>query len=101
MILAGEFHQFGDFADFVAGVVAGTEARAADVHGVGAVQDRLTGDGHIAGRAEQFQVVLGQGHSFFSQAVTVSRALYLRNGRPAPVCRFRCIESAGTALKFP
>ncbi|MNK66412.1 hypothetical protein D3C87_857300 [compost metagenome] len=76
VILAGEFHQLGDFADFVAGVVARAEARAADVHGVGAVQDRLTGDGDIAGRAEQFQVMLGQGHSFFSQAVTVRRAFY-------------------------
>jgi hypothetical protein len=60
--------------------VARAEARAADVHGVSAVQDRLAGDGDIAGRAEQFQMMLGQGHSFFSQAVTVRRALYLRNG---------------------
>jgi hypothetical protein len=34
------------------------------------MQDGLAGNGDIAGRAEQFQVMLGQGHSFFSQAVT-------------------------------
>jgi hypothetical protein len=32
------------------------------------VQDSLARDGDIAGRAEQFQMMLGQGHSFFSQA---------------------------------
>ena len=71
VITAGKFHQFGDFTHFVAGVVARPEARATDVHGVGAVQDGFTGDGHVTGGAEQFQVMLGQGHSFFSQAVTV------------------------------
>jgi len=70
VVTAGKLDQFGDFADFVAGVVACAEARAADVHGVSAMQDGLAGNGDIAGRAEQFQVMLGQGHSFFSQAVT-------------------------------
>lgn len=65
MIFAGELHQLGDLAHFVAGVMAGAEAWATNVHGVGAVQDRLAGNGHVAGRAEQFQMMLGQGHSFF------------------------------------
>ncbi|CEL29012.1 hypothetical protein SRM1_02360 [Pseudomonas fluorescens] len=65
MIFAGEFHQLSDLAHFVAGVMAGAEAWATNVHGVGAVQDRLAGNGHVAGRAEQFQMMLGQGHSFF------------------------------------
>ncbi|MCY1450785.1 hypothetical protein D9M71_676170 [compost metagenome] len=55
----GELHQLSDIAHLVAGVVAGAEAWATEVHGVGAMQDGLTGDGHIAGGAEQFQVMLG------------------------------------------
>jgi hypothetical protein len=51
--------------------VARAEARAADIHGVGAVQDGLAGDGDIAGRAEQFQVMLGHGHIFLVRLVTV------------------------------
>ncbi|MNZ39189.1 hypothetical protein D3C78_566780 [compost metagenome] len=68
VVTTGEFHQFSDIAHFVAGVVAGAEARATDVDGIGAMQDGLAGDGDIAGRAEQFQVMFGQRHSFFSQA---------------------------------
>ncbi|MCY1447915.1 hypothetical protein D9M71_645570 [compost metagenome] len=59
MVATGEFHQLGDFADLVAGIVAGTKARATDVHGVGAMQNSLAGDAHVAGGAEQFQVMLG------------------------------------------
>jgi hypothetical protein len=66
--------------------VARAEARAADIHGVGAMQDGLAGNGDIASRAEQFQVMLGQGHSFFSQAVT-------GKGRILPVKR-----AAGTCV---
>ncbi len=42
----------------VAAAVARTEARAADIDGISSVQDRFTGDGHVTGRAEQFQVIL-------------------------------------------
>ena len=42
--------------------VARAKAWAADVDGVSAVQDRFTGDGHVTGRAEQFQVILWKGH---------------------------------------
>ncbi|MNS43764.1 hypothetical protein D3C72_761840 [compost metagenome] len=62
MVAMGELDQFGDIADFVAGVMARAEARAADIDGVSAVQDRFTGDGHVTGRAEQFQVILWKGH---------------------------------------
>ncbi|MCY1267961.1 hypothetical protein D9M70_164040 [compost metagenome] len=54
MEAVGELHQPGDFRHFVAGVVAGAEARAADVHGIGAMQDGLAGDIDVAGGAEQF-----------------------------------------------
>ncbi|KPW80335.1 hypothetical protein ALO76_102470 [Pseudomonas syringae pv. coriandricola] len=59
VVAVGEFHQFGDIADLVAGVVSRTKTRPADVNRVGAMQDGFTGDGHVPGRAEQFQVVLG------------------------------------------
>ncbi|MNV38611.1 hypothetical protein D3C71_1301720 [compost metagenome] len=62
MVAMGELDQLGDIADFVAGVMARAEARAADIDGVSAVQDRFTGDGHVTGRAEQFQVILWKGH---------------------------------------
>ncbi|MNJ04145.1 hypothetical protein D3C73_1647620 [compost metagenome] len=35
------------------------------------MQDGLASDGHIAGRAEQFQVMFGQGHIFLVRLVTV------------------------------
>ncbi|MNO57768.1 hypothetical protein D3C76_483110 [compost metagenome] len=59
VVAPGELHQLGDFTHLIAGVVAGAEAWAADIHGVGAMQDRFAGDGHVAGGAEQFQVMLG------------------------------------------
>ncbi|RMS01327.1 hypothetical protein ALP75_204133 [Pseudomonas syringae pv. actinidiae] len=59
MVAMGEFHQLGDIADLVAGVMSRTKASPADVHRVGAMQDGFAGDGHVPGRAEQFQVVLG------------------------------------------
>ncbi len=68
VVTTGEFDQLSDIAHVVARVVARAEARAANVDGVGAMQDGLARDGDIAGGAEQFQVMLGQGHSFFSQA---------------------------------
>jgi hypothetical protein len=49
------------------------------------MQDGLAGNGDIASRAEQFQVMLGQGHSFFSQAVTV-KARILPVKRAAGTC---------------
>jgi hypothetical protein len=55
----GKLHQLGDIAHFVAGIVAGAEAWAAQVHGVGAMQNGLAGDGYVAGGAEQFEVMLG------------------------------------------
>ncbi|MNL01221.1 hypothetical protein D3C87_1216840 [compost metagenome] len=73
VVTMGELDQLGDIADFVAGVVAGAEARAAEVHGVGAMQDGLAGDGDIAGRAEQFQVMFGQGHNIFLVRLSRSR----------------------------
>ncbi|MNH23730.1 hypothetical protein D3C79_836400 [compost metagenome] len=75
VVATGEFHQLGDIADFVAGVMAGAKARAAEVHGVGAMQDGLAGDGDIAGGAEQFQVMLGQGHVFLVRLSRSRRAL--------------------------
>jgi hypothetical protein len=39
------------------------------------MQDSLAGDGNIAGRAEQFQVVFGQGHVFLVWVITVRPAL--------------------------
>ncbi len=62
MVATGELDQFGDLADFIAGVVARAEARAADVDGVSAVQDRLASNCDVTGRAEQFQVILWKGH---------------------------------------
>jgi hypothetical protein len=59
MVATGEFHQLGDIAHLIAGVVARAEARATDVHGVSAMQDGLAGDGYVAGGAEQFKVMLG------------------------------------------
>ncbi|MND98351.1 hypothetical protein D3C80_906990 [compost metagenome] len=59
MVAPGKLHQLSDFAHLVTGIVARAEAWATDVHSVGAMQDGLTGDGHIAGGAEQFQVMLG------------------------------------------
>ena len=46
----GEFHQLGNLRHAVAGVVARAEAGAADVYGVGAMQDGFPGDRGIAGR---------------------------------------------------
>jgi hypothetical protein len=48
----------GDIAHFVAGVVAGAEARATDVDGIGAMQDGLASDGDIAGKDIIFLVRL-------------------------------------------
>ncbi|MET3717920.1 hypothetical protein ABMD26_004168 [Pseudomonas sp. PvP001] len=64
VIAASEGHQLGDVAQLVAGVVTRAEAGPADVDGVGAMQDGLAGDGNVACGAEQFEVVLGQGHVF-------------------------------------
>ena len=47
----GERHQFSNIAQAVAGVMAGTEARPANVDGVSAVKDRFTGNGGVTGRA--------------------------------------------------
>ena len=60
----GKLHQLGNVRHAVAGVVPRTEARAADVHGIRAMQDGLFGNGGIARGAQQFEVVLGQGHGF-------------------------------------
>ena len=68
MVAAGELHQLGDLADLVAGIVPRTKARPADVDGIGPMQDGLPGDTDIAGRAEQFQMVLGQGHGGSSRS---------------------------------
>ncbi|MNP31768.1 hypothetical protein D3C76_1249080 [compost metagenome] len=65
VVAMGELHQRGDIAHLVAGVVARAETRATEVNGIGAMQDRLTGDGHVTGGAEQFQVMFGQGHNIF------------------------------------
>ncbi|MNR22019.1 hypothetical protein D3C85_1389520 [compost metagenome] len=55
----GKLHQAGNLRHAVAGIVPRTEAGAADIHGIGAMQDGLLGDGHIPRGAQQFQVVLG------------------------------------------
>ncbi|MNJ01370.1 hypothetical protein D3C73_1609850 [compost metagenome] len=55
----GELHQLGNFRHAVAGIVPRTEAGAADIHGIGAMQDGLLGNRHIPRGAQQFQVVLG------------------------------------------
>ena len=47
----GERHQFSNIAQAVAGVMAGTEARAANVDGICAMKDRFTGNGGVTGRA--------------------------------------------------
>ena len=47
----GERHQVGNIAQAVAGVMAGTKARAANVDGVRAVKDRFAGNGGVTGRA--------------------------------------------------
>lgn len=39
------------------------------------MQDGLAGDGHVAGRAEQFQMMFGQGHVFLVRLVTVEAAI--------------------------
>ncbi len=58
----GEFHQLGNVRHTVLGVVPRTEARAADIHRIGAMQDGFTGNACIPGGGEQFEMVLGQGH---------------------------------------
>ncbi len=58
----GEFHQLGNVRHVVLGVVPRTEARAADIHRIGAMQDGLAGNAGVTGRGEQFEMVLGQGH---------------------------------------
>ena len=90
VIVAGELHQPGDITHFIAGIVPRAEARAADIDGVGAMQNGLAGDLDVTRRAEQFQVVLGQGHGvFFYQAGTrARRALYRADGlRALARCR--------------
>ncbi|SSW86587.1 Uncharacterised protein [Klebsiella pneumoniae] len=47
----GERHQLSNIAQAVAGVMAGTEARAANVDGICAMKDRFTGNGGVTGRA--------------------------------------------------
>ncbi len=52
-----ELHQPGDVLERVAGIVPRPECRAADIDGIGAVQDRLAPDlGGFGGR-EQFKLV--------------------------------------------
>ncbi|MNN50352.1 hypothetical protein D3C81_1649340 [compost metagenome] len=55
----GERHQLGNFRHAVAGIVPRTKAGAADIHGIGAMQDGFLGNGYIPRGAQQFQVVLG------------------------------------------
>ena len=76
VVAVGELHQLGDIADFVARVVAGAKARAADIDGVSAVQDRFAGDGHVTGGAEQFRVILWEGHVVRVGLSRSRRALY-------------------------
>ena len=40
-VAVGEIAQASDFGDIVAGTITGTESRAADIDGVGAVLDRF------------------------------------------------------------
>ena len=47
----GERHQLGNVAQAVAGVMTGTEARAANVDGICTVKNGFTGNGGVAGRA--------------------------------------------------
>ncbi len=47
----GKRHQLGDIAQAVAGIMACTKARTADIDRIGSVQDSFAGDGGIAGRA--------------------------------------------------
>ena len=111
VIAAGELHQLGDFADLVAGVVSRTEARPADVYGVGAMQDGLPGDLYVAGRAEQFQMVLGQGHGGSSLSGVARQGAHCSGarGRRHPGGRFlsrrerkkRCAGSAKLQLGSP
>ncbi|GEM_PF-5853955 len=54
-----ERHQSRDIRHAVLGIVPCTEAGPADVHGIGAMQDGLLGNGDIPCRAQQFEVVLG------------------------------------------
>jgi 3-hydroxymyristoyl/3-hydroxydecanoyl-(acyl carrier protein) dehydratase len=53
-----ELHQAGDLFQGIAGIVAGAEGGAADIDGVGAMQDRLAADlGGFGGR-QQFELVV-------------------------------------------
>ncbi|MNT19430.1 hypothetical protein D3C72_1546900 [compost metagenome] len=47
----GKRHQLGDIAQAVAGIMASAKARAANIDRVRTVQDRLTRDGGVTGRA--------------------------------------------------
>ena len=51
----GVLHQAGDLRHRVVRMVAGAEGRAADVDGVGPVQDRLAADGGGLGGGQKFQ----------------------------------------------
>ncbi len=47
----GEWHQFSDIAQAVAGIMAGAKTRAADIDRVGTMKDRFTGNGGVTSRA--------------------------------------------------
>ena len=62
MVGAGELGRVGGRARLVAGVGPGGGDVAAEVEGGGAGGGGLARDGDVAGRAEQFQVILWKGH---------------------------------------
>ena len=55
----GKLHQPGDIRQAVLGIVPCAEARPADVHGIGTMQDGLLCNGNIPCGAQQFEVVFG------------------------------------------
>ena len=53
-VAMGKIAQASDFGDIVAGAVTGTERRAADIDGIGAVLDRFDAEIGVLGRGEEF-----------------------------------------------
>src|SRR5690606_23236792 len=103
VVAAGELHQLGDLADLVAGIVPRAEARSAEVKGIGPLPDGLPGGGHLAGRAEQFQMVLRQGHGVSSLSAWHGKARIVAGKAQAgtPRCRVVCCRKSREAWASP
>ena len=58
-VTSADIDKLGQQTDRIAGIVSRAEAGAADVYGIGTVQDGFAGNADIAGRTEQFEMMRG------------------------------------------